>query len=415
MIALAKYSSTMSSPYFFLRPVLASDNAWCAFDWRTSDPLSCPPGDLLHVINAAALKPLADAHPLIAQVSTQAIADDALVSALDPRQVVFILPESALDNATTLQRCKALRDRGYRIGLHVTSAAPLHRIPLAGFDHLSCTGANVRQEFSGSDLRYVGDAGFRRIATAIGSYEMHDWMLGNGFEWFDSHFLAARNPHLGNTPDMTRLKLLRLLNIVRNDGDTREIEAIFREEPKLSYNLLRLVNSVAVGARTHITSFSQAIAILGRRQLQRWLQLLVYANHLAEGSAPNPLMQLAAARGRQMELLCLALDPKPQIEELCEGAYMTGLFSLLEVLINLPMSEIVKELPLQDPVLEALESPGKGGQLAQLLGAITAGEAGQFAQAAEIFTSLGITSEKHAKAQGAAMLWASHIDRLTAE
>ena len=403
----------MTTPYFFLRPVLAADNAWSAFDWQSDDALSRTPAELLQCLNLAGLKPLADIHPLIAQVSPQTLADEGLVNAFDARQVVFILPESALDTPSTLQRCQALRDRGYRIGLEVASAAPLHRIPLAGFDHLSCAGATVRQELSGSDLRYTADAGFRRIATDVGTYEMHGWLLGNGFDWFDSRFLAARNPGLGHSPDMTRLKLLRLLNIVRNDGDTREIEAIFREEPKLAYNLLRLVNSVAVGARTHITSFSQAIAILGRRQLQRWLQLLVYANHLAEGNAPNPLMQLAAARGRQMEQLCLTLEPKPAVEELCEGAYMTGLFSLLEVLINMPMSEIVKELPLQDEIIEALETPGKGGPLARLLGGLVAGEAGHFAQAAETFASLGITAEKHAKAQCSALLWASRIDRQT--
>ena len=401
----------MSAPFFFLRPVLAADGAWCAFDWRSAAPLECSADALLHAHAAAAAGQLAETHPLIVPLSAQALAQDRLLSACEARQAVFVLPENTLDDAAALQRCKVLHERGYRLALQLESAAPLHRIPLAAFNHISCSSATVRQEFTGSDLRYAADAGFRRIATDVGSYEMHDWLLGNGFDWFDSRFLTARNPHLGNTPDMTRLKLLRLLNIVRNDGDTREIEAIFREEPKLAYNLLRLVNSVAVGARTHITSFSQAIAILGRRQLQRWLQLLVYANHLAEGSGPNPLMQMAAARGRQMELLCQMLDPKPDVEDLCESAYMTGLFSLLEVLINMPMSDIVKELPLQGEVLEALSSPGKGGALGQLLGAIVAGEAGHFANAAALYEELGITPDKHAKAQTSAYLWASHIDR----
>jgi len=61
-------------------------------------------------------------------------------------------------------------------------------------------------------------------------------------------------------------------------------------------------------------------------------------------------MQLAAARGRQMELLCTAIVPKPDIPDLCDNAFMTGLFSLLDILINLPMSEILKELPLEDEV-----------------------------------------------------------------
>ena len=91
--------------------------------------------------------------------------------------------------------------------------------------------------------------------------------------------------------DTTRLKLLKLLSLVVQDADTREIEEIFRQEPKLSYNLLRLVNSVAVGPKTPITGFNQAITVLGRRQLQRWLQLLIYANQFGQAGQPNPLLQ----------------------------------------------------------------------------------------------------------------------------
>ena len=80
---------------------------------------------------------------------------------------------------------------------------------------------------------------------------------------------------------------------------------------------------------------------------------------------------------------------------------------------ELSPSEIVKELPLQDEIIEALETPGKGGPLARLLGGLVAGEAGHFSQAAETFASLGITAEKHAKAQCSALLWASRIDRQT--
>ena len=120
-----------------------------------------------------------------------------------------------------------------------------------------------------------------------------------------------------------------------------------------------------------------------------------------------------AARGRQMELLCIALDPKPEILDLCDSAYMTGLFSLLEVLINLPMQDIVKELPLQDEVLEALATPGQGGQLSRLLAALCAGEAGRYQEASERFAELGISPEKLTKAQATAFLWASHIDRIS--
>ena len=68
-----------------------------------------------------------------------------------------------------------------------------------------------------------------------------------------------------------------------------------------------------------------------------------------------------------MELLSAAIDPPPNIPELNDNAFMTGLFSLLDVLINLPMREILAELPLQGEIVDALISPDDGGVLGQVL------------------------------------------------
>ena len=348
--------------------------------------------------------------PMIAPTSPVWLEDSAFVDAFDPSQIVFMLPATSLDNAQTMGRCQKLRAQGHRIGLHIDSDSLVRRTPPSAFNYVRFEAAYARQDFPVEDLAYAGENGLRKIATGVGTLEMFDWLINKGFDWCDSHFLTARTPHFGKEPDLTRLKLLKLLNLVIQDGDTHKIEEIFREEPKLSYNLLRLVNSVAVGARTKISNFSQAIAILGRRQLQRWLQLLIYANRLADGNAPNPLMQLAAARGRQLELLCKSIAPAPEMTEHCDNAFMTGLFSLLEVLINAPMEEILKELPLHDETVEALRSPQRGGMLGHLLSAVISGESGDFPDAERILSDYGISPEVHAKAQISAFYWAARIN-----
>lgn len=401
----------MPTPYFFFRPILAADRSWSALDWCSGSPLATESTDFVRCFKESAAVPLANMLPLVMPVSPSWLEQDNFVGAFDPRQTVFILPTESLDNASTLAQCKRLHSDGYHLGLRLDSADLVRRVPLAGFEYLQFEAAFARQDLSARDLIYAGEAGFRSIATSVGSHEMFGWLSDKGFDWYDSHFLTARDPLSGKEPDLTRLKLLKLLNLVKHDGDTREIEGIFREEPKLAYNLLRLVNSVAVGARTKISNFSQAIAILGRRQLQRWLQLLIYANNLADGDKPNPLMQLAASRGRQIELLCEAIEPKPASPDMSDDAFMTGLFSLLEVLINLPMDEILRELPLQTEVMEALSHhPSQNSILGQLLTAVIASESGEFNVAEGIFSNLNISPASHAKAQVSAFYWASRIN-----
>jgi EAL and modified HD-GYP domain-containing signal transduction protein len=399
-----------AEPFFFFRPIVAADRSWAAIDWQSATPFTTDSADLLRCFSEADAAPLAKLLPMVAPINPAALEQNSFLDGFAAKQVIFVLPDASLENSKIVARCKQLRSQGHRYGLHIESKERLRSVPVAAFDYLWIDASMARQELSASDLIYTGDAGFRKIATSVGSHEMFGWLTDKGFDWSDSHFLTAYNPLYANEPDTTRLKLLRLLNIVRQDGDTQEIEGIFREEPKLSYSLLHLVNSVAVGARTKISNFSQAIAILGRRQLQRWLQLLIYANHLADGNAPNPLMQLAAARGRQMELLSAALVPQPDLAELSDNAFMAGLFSLLEVLINLPMKEILKELPVQGAVVDALLSQAQGGVLGQLLATIMAGEAGDFSAAEASLRALGISASTHAKAQIAALYWAERIN-----
>ena len=400
----------MPAPYYFLRPILAPDLSWAALDWQSNALLNTDFSTFVQCFANSAAEPLGETLPFVLPIPPEVLFQDELLRLIDRSRLIFAFPASVMANDRAIEKCRAIHNAGKQLALNIESADTLRSIPLTAFNAIRFDAAFARQEFKPQDFVYAKDAGFRKIATNVDSYEMFSWLKEKGVEWSASHFLTTPNPHRGKEPDLARLKLLKLLNLVKQDGDTRDIEAIFREEAKLSYNLLRLVNSVAVGARIKINNFSQAIAILGRHQLQRWLQLLIYANNLTDGNIPNPLMQLAAARGRQMELLSAAITPAPDIPELSDNAFMVGLFSLLGVLINLPMTEILKEIPLQDVVTDALGNPADDGVLGQLLTAISAGEAGKFDASAQILSNLGINQGIHIKSQVSAYHWASRIN-----
>lgn len=202
----------------------------------------------------------------------------------------------------------------------------------------------------------------------------------------------------------TQTLLLKILAQIARDAETRDIEATLKQDPQLSVQLLRLVNSVAFSPDTQIHSFAHAITLLGRRQLQRWLQLLLFASHASETQS-NPLLARAALRATLMEGLCKAAGGGPAAQD---EAFMVGMFSLLEALLSQPLAAIIGPLKLAVDVSNALLQ--HAGVLGDMLTLVETAEQEPDAVAAAL-ERIGINSETWCKAQIDALSWAIQVSR----
>jgi EAL and modified HD-GYP domain-containing signal transduction protein len=228
------------------------------------------------------------------------------------------------------------------------------------------------------------------------------------FQWLVGHVPEELKPAPkakggGDAPN--RVLLLELLAKVANDADSQEIQAIVKRDPQLSYHLLKLVNSVAFSLSNKITSFNQAITLLGRRQLQRWLQLLLYAR-AGKGDLANPLLPRAALRAGLAEALCRAGGASRDAQD---RAFMAGMFSLLDALFGMPLAEIMKPLNLADDVVAALTD--RSGPLGALLAAVEAGEKPVGDELAARLAAAGIGHENWARCLIEACRWAIQVSR----
>lgn len=395
--------------YHFVGPLLSPAHAWSAFRWQVFPAAAA---DLATVAAmASAVAPLAQLHPIFLPCQPAWLADGAfhhLLRNFGDERATPCLPASASALPETDAACRNLRAEGRHVAVEIADGLALQNLSLATFDQLLIDAQYARNSVPLIDLINAHQGGFQLIATGVHSHELFDWVCAKRFSLTSGEFITVNDPRVPVDADTTRLKLLKLLSLVVQDADTRDIEEIFRQEPKLSYNLLRLVNSVAVGPKTPITGFNQAITVLGRRQLQRWLQLLIYANQFTQGNQPNPLLQLAASRGRQMELLVSTQPADPELADAGEAAFMVGIFSLLDTLLHMPMREILAALPVAPPIAAALGE--RSGMLGKLLSAITNADAGALDVAASMLGELGISPRDHIEAQVAAYSWACRIN-----
>lgn len=176
---------------------------------------------------------------------------------------------------------------------------------------------------------------------------------GRGPRWTAGTWYLKPPARPNTAHTASRQRALRLLELVHADADLHELEAAFREDAALSYQLLRLVNSAAFGARREITSYGQAILMMGRQPLKRWLHLLVFA--AGDDDARGAMLQLdVALRARGMEALAqdVGLDRVGQ-----DQAFMAGMLSRLDVLFGQPLPELLRPLAIGDDLRDALLAP----------------------------------------------------------
>jgi len=135
---------------------------------------------------------------------------------------------------------------------------------------------------------------------------------------------------------------------VRNNKEIREIENVLKQDVALSYKLLRYINSPGFGLMVEIQSFRHAVSILGYDKLHKWLSLLL-VTACRDPGAPA-MMQTAVARGRFMEQIGTHFFD----EAGCENLFITGAFSMLNILLGASMQAILDEMLLPEPITDAL-------------------------------------------------------------
>lgn len=330
-----------------------------------------------------------------------------IISLLPAKHVVLEIKETALITAEFMQRCNELKQNGYQFALDnivamntkVEQLLPL--VSVVKVDILAVERKELAELVTELNRWPV-----LLLALKVESREQEAYCMQLGFQMFQGYYFARPEVLAVKRADPAKLSLLKLLTLVMGDSDIEEIEKEFKHQPGLSYNLRRMVNSVASGVPQKINSIKHAIMILGRKQLQRWIQLLLYTANQSDDSMSNALMQTAAARGKLMELV--ATTERPHDKNHQERAFMVGILSLLDVLLGIEMQQIVDKLGIPDDMSQALLA--RDGRLGQELKLIEANEKGEVTAIQSILTELGFLSlNELADMEIQAIGWANRI------
>jgi EAL and modified HD-GYP domain-containing signal transduction protein len=192
-------------------------------------------------------------------------------------------------------------------------------------------------------------AGRAKIATNLASYEDVGAAVRLGVDFCCGNFaVAARRPEQRNVA-APAIRAAHVLSAVIGGEPPREVADRFKADPALAHRLLRATRSAAFALNRPLESILEAVMMLGTRELYRWLSVLLMSADRSSAIAPA-LHETALTRGRLLELLAETAGRSDPPEQL----FVTGSFSLLDLLLNVPLDVALALTPLPTAATEAL-------------------------------------------------------------
>ncbi|MFW5990358.1 MAG: EAL and HDOD domain-containing protein, partial [Campylobacterales bacterium] len=285
-------------------------------------------------------------------------------SLLDPKYFVIELLETTEVSAELIERLKKLRKDGFSVALDdfdcKVETFKKYASIMPFLDYIKFDLKTMEPGNSKKFLAHFHKDGKKTIAEKIEDYDEFKAAMSDGYKLFQGyHFHKPEIVEMEVPTETAKTTILHLISLLKNNKETSEIEKYARTQPDLVYNLLKYLNSPSIGLTEKITSLKHAMNMLGRVKLMRWLLMYLYAESAGDPISKS-LLETAMHRAHTMEKLSNKDDR--------DRAFLTGMFSLLDVLFNAPMDVILRGVPLENSITSAIKS--RSGPLGSMLAQI---------------------------------------------
>lgn len=347
---------------------------------------------LVNAFSEIGLENITAGRPALVNITHDILAKGGLPKGLHSILIPEVL-ESVVVNGDVLQEVEELVGLGYKVALddfeYSDSWKPLLRFAnFIKLDVMALGEQGVREQLT--KLRECGgDLSGKLLAEKVETYEEFELYKSLGFDYFQGYFLSK--PHLvtGKSIPASQAVLISLMGeLSKHDYDIDKVSDIISQDPRLSYKLLRVVNSAAFGLPRRVKNISDTVVFLGSQELRRWAGMLALAG---VENKPNELLLTAILRAKMCELVA-----KKQKRDNPGSYFAAGLLSMLDALVDQPLSKLVEQMPLS-PDLESALLEGKG-DMGLVLRAVVAYEQARFERIAPIGLQVDELSEMYLEA-----------------
>jgi len=323
-----------------------------------------------------------------------------LITLLPSISTVVEILETVPADPDVIAACRALKEQGYMIALDdfVANDARRALIPLA--DIIKVEMQLTTEEERSALIKEYRPSSCRMLAEKIETHAEFIRARDQGFVYFQGYFF--RRPEMLSTREMpaNRMNYLRMLQEVsRPELDLPALEKLIKAEASVCYRLLRYLNSAVFAFKKEIHSVKHALSLLGERDVRRWIRLVAAVG--AGQDKTSDLVLSALVRGRFGELLA------PHVRHGESDLFLMGLLSLIDVMLEMPMDQVLERIPLDHETKAVLL--GKPSQLRPVFRLLLAHESGEWAAAESLSTEMNLDPGEVAGYYWQAQQWAREL------
>jgi c-di-GMP-related signal transduction protein len=371
-------------------------------DLINSDPEAATSNVLVNAMILIGLEELTKGKLAFVNFSREMLISDVMTF-LPNNDIAIEILETVEPDEKCLLACTKLKEAGYKI---VLDDFAYH----AQFDQLIKIASIIKVDFllsSASECetlpkRFKNRKDLIFLAEKVETYNQYSKAIEWGYSLFQGYFFCK--PVVLKTQDIqgNRLVHFQLLKELRNPAVSfDQLEQIIQSDVSLSYKILKYANSASLGIRVKINSVRQALAIIGVKNMMKLITLILLRGLGA--NKPSELIVTAIIRGRFAELVASHLDLRGQIST----AFLVGMLSLVDALLDQSMDEFLNEIPLSDDIAATLRR--QPSILTSILEMVIAYERGNWNKYEFYYRKLNLKSKDVKRMYIDAVLWESNI------
>ncbi len=262
--------------------------------------------------------------------------------------VVEILENIDVDKKL-LHICSELKEMGYKLALDDFIYKPKYRELINFADIIKIDFKNTNSRERKEIITHINGKNKNLLAEKIETHNDFEEAASAGYSYFQGYFFSK--PRIISSKELSPVKLTYfklLYEVNKTELDYDNIEKVIKTDLSLSYKLLKFINSAYFGFRSKVNCIRQSLTLLGKKGINKWISLLTLKE--LGHDKPDEILITAITRGK----FCEYLSDKINMENENSDFFLIGMFSLLDALLEKPMSEILNQLPVTENIKNAL-------------------------------------------------------------